>query len=1448
MTYQTEVAADSPRLYYKLDQSAVNSGAASSANLTAGGSITYDSNGIGTTYSAVLNGTAAGSFSASVMSRTEFADVASGRTWEFWIKTTSGAKTVAKWGASAGTTHWKIQTNSSGQIGMYWKNGDFNVFSSASINDGNWHHVVITLTTSGGNAMKIYIDGVLDSTPSISLAGIQSGSTANFYLGSDGNDAIVGNIDEFAIYNGVLSATRVGVHYGQGLGTPVDVTVTTPTLSLATIDATPNYGVTLTQTVPDIALVQPAFTVSAGTKFDALTGAVSLVSTDATVETETVITTTQQSSVDGRYNITSHEYDQDSNTTIVTSGDNAMIMQFSYPVGGVDTLKNARIHMARNANSGDDGATSYRVWAITAPWTASGSPDLTLSSPMDVSAENLDNLDINSLITDDDFYGVVLQKIGSGSSTWRAREFGDTSTPAITYVYSYSPEGATVDVETASLSLAVNDVTVRTDSILDQAAGNLTLAGVDATVETTDSPNTTVDVVTPTMSLNSGDISVIVNTEITLTTPVISLANFDATNEVTTNSDVELETGRLSIVGLRPSEVNGEPVGESEDDDVYYTQTRARNPLIWYRGNASTVIGSNTYIPNRGSVPNTYDGLVNGVSVGNKNGLEARATMNFDGGDFIREQEPNPDELTYGTRTLEFTMRTNKPNEYLMGGQDNYGQGLTVSGQTGFVDFFLVDGKIQQRRNGEVTVTGYKNIADGAWHHIVITSKSDDQVTPGGRGYLEVWIDGQLDVRRRSGQGQPEYTTWGFPDYIGGRSGEGTENGVSRDVPQSNWFVGDMTEIVYYTYLLNEDQILAQRDAAFAVVPIRVETGHLTIKSNEAVVKSNKTRMLWIDFSQGNGFSTFPNDINLQRWRSSAKTGKGVASLVIDGGALPYLHFLLPGTNYMDEKLDEIRLIDLTKDIDMNDYDAIGFIGYPENSDQKAQLIYSADPDNNGLKGQQRFDALIKQLKDQVVAGKSMLITNPLLAVDLDLVGNYEYNPSMTEYVGPRRGEISGFRGAANLETGYDGWSALINPFQTDPTLGPDAAVFVKEPKAVQGLAREVAGEFYWDTHRNDKYRIRNLVPGLTDQPSYIEIDQIQYLEPVEWPDQYTARKYANRMPQGLLVGDEFYYRDAIPSGLDARSTVGKGGGYGVRLDAVKSGTVVATWSDKIGQGTAMVDNPYKNFATVIAVEPGDYLTDGRQVAGKVFIDIGETPNYELGGGYTSPKQIVPTNAEQMSMPENQRHLENDEQRAWDLSIWRGGFASYEVINYSYDLFNPNNREYKLNADGTLTYTVGQGGGGRASILYKAAYQGWWQIIDLPFDTMLGRGFKWLSKSVELNGTALVGVDAAKMTLKANDVTVETTASPEVYVETARLVMESYEEADAPTGDSTVHVPTPTMSLDTGKFQQIVDVETGRITLTAYEDIGSVIDESEVIGLTLFGYRAPIMLSLKEES
>ena len=144
-------------------------------------------------------------------------------TWAVWFKTSNAGvlSTVMALGPT-GAAHVRgnrsINIEASGviMIRAHSVGALTSLNSTAVVNDGEWHHVVVAMAfeTDGTNdTMKVYIDGDLDKGYEVNTVNINqhSGDAADFIitLGARGSTPFVGLIDDARVYDHVLSEVEI---------------------------------------------------------------------------------------------------------------------------------------------------------------------------------------------------------------------------------------------------------------------------------------------------------------------------------------------------------------------------------------------------------------------------------------------------------------------------------------------------------------------------------------------------------------------------------------------------------------------------------------------------------------------------------------------------------------------------------------------------------------------------------------------------------------------------------------------------------------------------------------------------------------------------------------------------------------------------------------------------------------------------------------------------------------------------------------------------------------------------------------------------------------------------------------------------------------------------------------------------------------------------------------
>ena len=156
--------------------------------------------------------------------------------WSFWIKTTSKSSSgfppnfkyiFGKAGLAPGGVNYQAFIDSNGFVvlDLFTGTGSGTLRGTGSIDIATnvYKHVVIVWdgSFSGAGAIKIYINGSLDSSVSVtgSIASVNT-TTGDFNIGTRpggfGVGHIAGNIDEFAFFDTELTAGNVTAIYNSG--------------------------------------------------------------------------------------------------------------------------------------------------------------------------------------------------------------------------------------------------------------------------------------------------------------------------------------------------------------------------------------------------------------------------------------------------------------------------------------------------------------------------------------------------------------------------------------------------------------------------------------------------------------------------------------------------------------------------------------------------------------------------------------------------------------------------------------------------------------------------------------------------------------------------------------------------------------------------------------------------------------------------------------------------------------------------------------------------------------------------------------------------------------------------------------------------------------------------------------------------------------------------------
>ncbi|CAB4149487.1 Concanavalin A-like lectin/glucanases superfamily [uncultured Caudovirales phage] len=564
---------------------------------------------------------------------------------------------------------------------------------------------------------------------------------------------------------------------------------------------------------------------------------------------------------------------------------------------------------------------------------------------------------------------------------------------------------------------------------------------------------------------------------------------------------------------------------------------------------------------------------------------------------------------------LEFSIKTNKSSQVLAYGKwSSFYYNQRSMGTVG-----LYNGKISLMESyqqiGQATVVphpsnmsalsaakinstqymlGNQRIDDDKWHHVVIQYGYDDFRT-------QIWIDGKLDKQLMSQGIVPGFNgTNNIRPYIIGFNSD--DANLYSDFQTSGWnflpgrFIGARNIGLNY-------------QAYGKWVPVKAEPMLASIAAtdeNKAI--GNKSRALllyWFGRSRpGYGFYsdreqyTFDTDLITTDDKKTPPQdyyGWDIFPVsVLGGGAASEINkdSVWGAGNYKDDITGAPRYLDVVKDLDLSQFDAIFFADYPESSAALDTLMRDEYADSYfQLKEKDLYADFIKSLRAAVDTGISLFVSSHRLALDMGIVDKVERIPIFDEI-------------QRDLEN-YSDWHGAVS---TGNSKLDENDIYVYEgPDDIRNvrIASDTAAGFL-DVQNNQKHRIVTPIPYLTDDSTYIHTDRAYYMndDRLDWagPDKIWNR-YEYRI-NGLQPGDEFYFGDIDPYTFGMRQAH-QNHIKAVPFENVKAGKIVTAQPLQYWKKNTLVDNPYANYAHVIAVEENDLL-NGTPVGGKIYVNFSE--------------------------------------------------------------------------------------------------------------------------------------------------------------------------------------------------------------------------------------------------
>lgn len=216
--YSTAVLADSPDVYYRLDETGSGAGAfvdvANAHNATPNATIVSSASLLPQDADASATLDSAATF---FKATTIYTVAQQPLTVEFWVKPTAlsgGFSTILSCGGAG--DGWNVAFYADGRW-VFTEPGIINGFfnSSPIAAAATTQHVVFVLHGSTPWPVDLYINGV--TIESVNVGTTMNATTSTLTIGEyNGADRMRGVVDEIAIYKATLSAGRILAHYQAG--------------------------------------------------------------------------------------------------------------------------------------------------------------------------------------------------------------------------------------------------------------------------------------------------------------------------------------------------------------------------------------------------------------------------------------------------------------------------------------------------------------------------------------------------------------------------------------------------------------------------------------------------------------------------------------------------------------------------------------------------------------------------------------------------------------------------------------------------------------------------------------------------------------------------------------------------------------------------------------------------------------------------------------------------------------------------------------------------------------------------------------------------------------------------------------------------------------------------------------------------------------------------------
>lgn len=1182
MAYRDEVLADSPSAFFEFNETSGTTVTSSVGTVTASatGTIAMGQPGTAGGKSVYFNG------SGSQLVISDYADFIANPSWtvESWVKmpTTLTTDYPTFYRRDGNGKTFIVRGRGPGAVSRIniiesYLTGNTVDTGTTTYNNNTWTHVVTTLS---GGVQRLYINGVLATVSNGTITAGGTGTAAPFYIGNGGNaaataESMVGNMANVAIYNTVaLSQARVTAHYNAGIDKNNTVTTTPATMSAVAV-----MPVVFTKSDATVAVA------SATMDLTAPNAVVSFETAPKSYGPYSYAGYWQQilSGGSGQYfasdparamqqSVAKHAQSFTIPSSEVSKTSKVMLKLTMYPVTNAGSVHNVTVSQLEKAPG--IWQNHFFMNPVTVQYPAAGANE-----------SNTREFDITPIVkgwdAGDPNYGLAIDMRGGPSDvSWIVSNYTvEIYLPTKVVTYSVDPmtgsltmtnvlvtavQGVTINVNSASVNALMLGPTVET---VDSVVFSVSPMTASAHIVNVAMPNVKVEVEPMAISALINNPLVVpgvgknVVAEVATGSALMNNALFSNKTDLVFNVE-PMRAGMLAKEATNFADPRLHPYWKAinrttDNDDLWLMFNETVGPkyvdeVEWRMDGDGTKHNGFT------------DQKYYGSPVFQAAGPADRPAVSFNGIDDYIKVGPVEDNLgSIPTYTVEFVFRTTRRDQMLFNGAE-YGVSLggitslrsnSIQMRDGKLTFVQApfNGPLGQPNPEQEVLRGYKDLADGEWHHVVLSSWWHAEEGLSSNVSMGMWIDGKLDRRMAFYNLDMRIAR---PDFIG----RGTTSAAS--------FQGEFSMFVARRgYALGKHDIEQNYYVALGVNPVRVPPMTVDASMPNAKSKGNSVRVLYISHS----FESFSN--------RKTSYDQDTKRLIENWGTVSDIN---SREGWRDPVTDELRMFDLRKDVDIESYDMI-FIenSYQERKNWVAGALRTT-PQKAALQVENLYDSIRWAVAEK---GLKLFIDDAQVAKEMGFIDNYDshlvnyeqdFSPEAYNSF-PNSGKLgSPFVGQ------YDYWSWKNDPW--GPRRNP---------------------HWYLDTHYLSGERIVATEPGLTDTPGYTlaEAYNLIYADPWQLSGDEIAFRY-DPNESGIKLGQEMLFtnraytywknneKNTDPLLLPVVS---------IPSEFVNVGTIIAKEMSNDWVKDQRPANPYADNATTIIIKEGDII-NGVPSLGRVVI------------------------------------------------------------------------------------------------------------------------------------------------------------------------------------------------------------------------------------------------------